>query len=151
MTSYECEEINNIRYCEINGKINVGYGNHSNYQNGLVKDVNSAIRIPEKVLFKGQNRSVEILSAGSFASSSITYIYIPYTVTHIEQVSFIHCSKLKEIVFPENTQLEYIGQGSVFDVSTKRFWIPSSVNEISFDAFGYMSHADFYYCGAKNI
>ena len=152
MSTYYCENIDNFRFCEINGIINIGNDVIGVKYSGLINDVYGKLKIPEKITFKGEERTVQILSTSAFAYSSITIAYIPYTITDIKRDAFINCIKLKEVVIPENTQIKFIGQGSFYYLlSMKRFWLPSSVTNIDANAFGYMNDKDFYYCGTTNF
>ena len=85
----------------------------------------------------------QITDISSFAfvdCSALTEVKFPACLEYIEGAAFWMCKSLGEIALPNG--LLSIGQMSFMDTALKEAAIPSSVQEISYCAFGYTSDGD---------
>ena len=79
-------------------------------------------------------------------------IYIPRFVKEIRRDSFIGCRRLKKIVFTENSELNFIGAGSIYKIPVlTHIYIPASVKYIQYNVFGSNVLSNIYYCGNSEI
>ena len=147
-----CDQWNNFRICENNGIICIGYDVVNSQFTGIFNDVNGVLQIPDVVTHNGNQRTVEVLSMSAFGYSSIRKVYLPYTVHTIKRDAFIYCPYLRQVIFPENTKIKSLGQGSFFGLSSMRsFWIPTTVTELGGQVFGKMDGLHIYYCGETSF
>lgn len=68
-----------------------------------------------------------------FANRNIENANIPSTIKHIESYAFDQCNVLKEIKFPEDSELLSIGKKSICSYSLQFFYIPSKLEKIQDD------------------
>ena len=81
--------------------------------------------------------SVKKIGQGAFEGCvGLTEITIPNSVTYIEYAAFTCCYGLENVIFEENSKLEYIG-GSAFatDINLKSIELPRSVKTIGGEIF----------------
>lgn len=102
-------------------------------------------RIESYAFYGSELKSIEfsedsqLASIGSYAfsNSKIRSIFIPATVTRIEENAFYSCRKLKSIEFARNSKLKEIGINVFSNSALKSILIPSSITEIGSYAFAY--------------
>ena len=83
--------------------------------------------------------TVETISESSFYNSSIKYIYIPSSVTCIENYAF-HMSDLEEVEFQTPCNVESIGTYCFRSTNIKKFEILPKLTSIGSYAFSYCSN-----------
>ena len=94
------------------------------------------IIIPSSVNYNGEKYSVTSIGGGAFWGSSLGSIELPSSVKSIETYAFKECSNLTSVVFGDNFQLTYIGDGAFSDcTSLTSIELPNSVTYIGIDAF----------------
>ena len=62
-------------------------------------------------------------------------VFIPKSVTKIEDSAFEDCKNLKEVVFEEGSKLEEIGCNCFQDCRLEKITLPKAFNKISDNAF----------------
>lgn len=97
--------------------------------------------------------SVEIINLMTFINcTSLDEVLFPETLTEIGLASFMGCEKLTEIVLP--SQLESIGQSAFMGTAIEKIRIPEYVTYIGYCAFGYdmdeNPNSDFVIIGKAN-
>ena len=94
------------------------------------KGQSSTVVIPETI----EGRAVVTIGASSFKSNVATSVYLPNTVTSIDNAAFYQCDKLEQIILSENiTKIgSYAFEGCI---SLKHITIPATTKEIGDQAF----------------
>lgn len=68
----------------------------------------------------------------SFSNNDfLCYVEFPSTLTHIYDSAFSGCSKLEQIIFHDDSQLQFIGAISFFGTNIKNISLPKSISNIS--------------------
>ena len=90
----------------------------------------STVVIPETI----EGREVVTIGASAFKGNVATSVYLPNTVTIIDNAAFYHCDKLEQIILSANiTKIgHYAFEGCT---SLKHITIPASAKEIGDQAF----------------
>ncbi|MDE5655299.1 MAG: leucine-rich repeat domain-containing protein, partial [Clostridia bacterium] len=93
--------------------------------------------IANNIIYKDMNYHITRIGFGSFSvCSNLTSIYIPSSVTSINEVAFEGCISLESVIFEENSKLSSIGNGAFFYCTNlKNVVIPTSVTKIDYQAF----------------
>ena len=73
------------------------------------------------------------VEGGVFVKSAIRSIRLPSTLKRVEAMTFLNCENLKSIAIPSG--VEYIGEACFDGTSTEEITLPSTLREISNDAF----------------
>ena len=94
------------------------------------------ISIPATVVKDSDQYQVTEIAIHAFATSSVTKVEIPETVTKISMNAFKGCSRLETVSFPKGSGLKTIGD-KAFEgcTSLSEFTIPSTVTSIGDEAF----------------
>ena len=85
--------------------------------------------------FSFLGNSCETLKQYCFATSSITDICIPNSVTQIEDYAFHYCEALKNITITYDSQLKSIGQYCFRGTKISQLFIPQNITNISRNCF----------------
>ena len=93
--------------------------------------------IASNIIYKDMNYNVTRIGFGSFSvCSNLTSIYIPSSVTSIDDVAFEGCISLESVIFEDNSKLSSIGNGAFFYCANlKNIAIPTGVTSIDYQAF----------------
>ncbi|MBR1925776.1 MAG: leucine-rich repeat protein [Clostridia bacterium] len=88
---------------------------------------------------------------GAFVGCGLTSITIPTDVTSIGAGAFYECSNLTQVIFAANSQLTTIGESAFCECGNlTNIIIPTSVESIGDEAFGYSALTTVYYLGTES-
>ena len=170
-------EYKNITFTVINKRQKkVGTGSKKSPGISIDPTFAGSIEIPSFAVFCSKKYIVSQINSYSFNYSKITEVFIPSTISIIEERSFYRCKSLLNVTFEENSALKIIGRYAFYDAyHLKGLYISSkcikeigegafrysysmknvflgSANKIGEYAFsGLSSITDFYFCGANTI
>lgn len=92
-----------------------------------------SITIPSSVSYNGTTYNVTCIGNRAFRESSgLTHVYLPHSVTKIDQYAFSHCTGLTEI---ELNEVTYIGNDAFYNTGLTGVAIPSTVTYLGSEAF----------------
>ena len=98
---------------------------------------NTDVVIPSSINVDGEDIPVKVIADYAFYDNdTITSVYIPDSVTTIEDNAFYSCSNLTTVTISENSQLTTIGERAFnYCSSLTSIYIPNSVTTIGSSAF----------------
>lgn len=76
------------------------------------------------------NSNLIVIKKYAFANSSLQNISMPSSLTEIEEYAFSFCDQLREISFPDTSELKLIGESAFRKSSLQIIYIPSKVTKI---------------------
>ena len=124
-----------IQYAYQNSDYNYALNNDSTISIRKYKGTDKDVVIPSTI----NGNPVTSIYNGAFASSSVTSVVIPNTVTSIGNQAFYYCSSLTSVVIP-NT-VTSIGDQTFYNCSSlTSVTIPNNVKSIGYQAFYYCSN-----------
>ncbi len=92
-----------------------------------------SITIPSSVSYNGTTYNVTCIGNRAFRESSgLTHVYLPHSVTKIDQYAFSHCTGLTDI---ELNEVTYIGNDAFYNTGLTAVAIPSTVTYLGAEAF----------------
>ncbi len=92
-----------------------------------------SITIPSSVSYNGTTYNVTCIGNRAFRQSSgLTNVYLPHSVTKIDQYAFSYCTGLTDI---ELNEVTYIGNDAFYNTGLTGVAIPSTVTYLGAEAF----------------
>ena len=126
-------------YAQSNLNFSIETENEDSYAvlSGYTPETETELTIPNKVTIEDKEYEVKKIAASCFSQAkNLTKVTIPNTIVSIESNAFEDCSNIKEFIFEDESNLDFIGDNAFKNCSkVESFTIPAKVTKLGLYAF----------------
>lgn len=121
-------------YAQSNLNFSIETENEDSYAvlSGYTPETETELTIPNKVTIEDKEYEVKKIAASCFSQAkNLTKVTIPNTIVSIESNAFEDCSNIKEFIFEDESNLDFIGNNAFKNCSKiESFTIPAKVTKL---------------------
>ena len=102
-------------YAQSNLNFSIETENEDSYAvlSGYTPETETELTIPNKVTIEDKEYEVKKIAASCFSQAkNLTKVTIPNTIVSIESNAFEDCSNIKEFIFEDESNLDFIGDNA---------------------------------------